>query len=383
MKKINRLAAMAGAVWLAGTAMANAETLRFAYGHPPGSYFDIGANVFAEAVRENSGGELKVRTFPLSLLNLMETSDGIASGLADIGALMTTLFPREYPHTNLAMETAMILLQEEGLSQDMQGVLYGAAMTDFIINDCPDCNREFTARNNVFTVGTASTPYSLNCTEPHVELSDVKNARMRISGSYWARWSEAMEAAPVTVSGNEMLEALSQGVIDCVILSVPDVYNFGMGDLVIDITTGVPGGIYVASLAQVNRATWAGLSLEKREALLRGAARAAAEISMKYENGLQELREKSRKGEIKARFHDAAPSLVEATRTFVDTDIDTLVAYYRETFGVANGEETVAAMRARVSEWRGHLEGVSTADDLAQLYWDEILSDVDLATYGQ
>jgi TRAP-type C4-dicarboxylate transport system substrate-binding protein len=232
-------------------------------------------------------------------------------------------------------------------------------------------------------VGTASTPYSLNCTEPHVELSDLKNARMRISGSYWARWSQAMEAAPVTVSGNEMLEALSQGVIDCVILSVPDVYNFGMGDLVTDITTGVPGGIYVASLAQVNRTTWSGLSLEKREALLRGAARAAAEISMKYENGLQDLREKSRKGEIKARFHDAAPSLVEATRTFVDTDIDTLVAYYRETFGVANGEETVAAMRARVSEWRGHLDGVSTADDLAQLYWDEILSDVDLATYGQ
>ena len=92
------------------------------------------------------------------------SASAVASGLADIGALMTTLFPREYPHTNLAMETAMILLQEEGLSQDMQGVLYGAAMTDFIINDCPDCNREFTARNNVFTVGTASTPYSLNCT---------------------------------------------------------------------------------------------------------------------------------------------------------------------------------------------------------------------------
>ncbi|WP_029057875.1 TRAP transporter substrate-binding protein DctP [Stappia stellulata] len=383
MIKMNRLAAMAGAVWLAGTAMANAETLRFAYGHPPGSYFDIGANVFAETVKENSGGALKVRTFPLSLLNLMETSDGISSGLADIGALMTTLFPREYPHANLAMETAMILLQEEDLSQEMQGVLYGAAMTDFIINDCPECHREFAARNNVFTVGTASTPYSLNCTKPHVELSDVKNARMRISGSYWARWSQAMEASPVTVSGNEMLEALSQGLIDCVVLSVPDVYNFGMGDLVTDITTGVPGGIYVASLAQVNRNTWAGLSLDKREALLRGAATAAAEISMKYENGLQELKEKSRNGEIKARFHQAAPSLVEATRGFVDTDIDTLVGYYRETFGVSNGEETVAAMRARVSEWRGHLDGVSTAEELAQLYWDEILSDVDLATYGQ
>lgn len=383
MKTLTASAALAGAVLLAGASTLSADTLRFAYGHPPGSYFDIGANAFADAVAENSGGDLKVRTFPLSLLNLMETSDGIATGLADIGALMTTLFPKEYPHTNLAMETAMILLQDDGLSQDMQGVLYGAAMTDFILNDCPQCTAEFAARNSVFTAGAASTPYSLNCTEPHVELSDMKDARMRISGAYWARWSQAVGASPVTVSGNEMLEALSQGVIDCVILSVPDVFNFGMGDLVSDITTGVPGGIYVASYAQMNRDSWAGLSPENREALMRAAATGAAEISMKYENGLRDLKAKSAAGEIKAKFHTAAPSLTEATRAFVDEDIKTVVSYYADTYGISRGDELVDAMRARVEEWSGHLDGVTTPEQVATLYWDQILSEIDLASYGQ
>ncbi|WP_349358934.1 TRAP transporter substrate-binding protein DctP [Stappia sp.] len=376
-------AALAGAALCTGASLASADTLKFAYGHPPGSYFDIGVNAFADALAENTDGGIKVRTFPLSLLNLMETSDGIASGIVDFGALMTTLFPTEYPHTNLAMETAMILLQENGIDDDMQGVLYGAAMTDFVLNDCPECNAEFAARNNVFTAGAASTPYSLNCTEPHVTPDDMTDARMRISGSYWARWSQAMGASPVTVSGNEMLEALSQGLIDCVLLSVPDVFNFGMGDLVTDITPGIPGGIYVASYAQVNRDTWAGLSLDARAAVMRAAATGAAEISMMYENGLRELRARSEAGEIKARFHDPDPALVEATRAFVARDIEQVVQHYAETYGVQRGQAMVAALRLRVAEWRAHLEGVTTAEELAALYWDEILSEVDLASYAQ
>ena len=377
-------AAIAASAVLCSTVTgASADTLRFAYGHPPGSFFDIGAKAFADAVDANSEGEVTVRTFPLSLVNLMETSDGIASGIADIGALMTTLFPREYPHTTLAMETAMILLQEDQIGQDMQGVLYGAAMTDFIVNDCPECNEEFAERNSVFTAGAASTPYSLNCTAPHVSLADMKDARVRIAGSYWARWTQAVGASPVTVSGNEMLEALSQGVIDCMLLSVPDVFNFGMGDLVTDITPGLPGGIYVASYAQVNRDTWNGLSAQGREALMRASATGAAEISMKYETGLQDLRAKSEAGEIKATFHQPDASLVEATQAFVAKDIKYVVDYYAETYGVTRGQEMVDALRARVAEWRGHLDGVTTADELADLYWNEILSDVDLASYGQ
>lgn len=382
MRNTSRLISAAAAVAILA-APAAAETLRFGYGHPPGSYFDKGAEALAEAVSEYSGGSLKVQTFPLSLVSLAETSDGLETGMANVGALMTTMFPAEYPHANLTMEVSMILQLEEGIEDAKQGVLYASAMTDFILNKCPECNAEFAAKNNVFTSGAASTPYALSCRRPVTTLEDLKGARVRISGGYWSRWSQAVGATPVTMSGNEMLEGLSQGVIDCIALSVPDVFNFGMGELVSDITTGVPGGIYVASFSQVNRDTWQGLDLAQREAFMRAAAVGAADISMMYQNGMIEKMSASEAGEIPITFHRPSEDLLKASRQFVENDIDTLVALFAKDYGVTRGDEMVADLRAMVAKWRELLSDVSTPEQLAELYWNEMFSKVDLEKHGQ
>ncbi|MDO9526998.1 MAG: C4-dicarboxylate TRAP transporter substrate-binding protein [Gemmobacter sp.] len=381
MKTLTRLlSAAAAAVMVA--APATAESLRFGYGHPPGSYFDKGAQSLAGALKELTAGELEVETFPLSLVSLAETSDGLESGIANVGALMTTMFPAEYPHANLTMEVSMILQLEDGMEDEKQGVLYAAAMTDFILNKCPECNDEFAAKNNVFTSGAASTPYALNCRKPVNDLADMAGARLRISGGYWSRWSQAVGATPVTMSGNEMLEALSQGVIDCIVLSVPDVFNFGMGDLVTDITIGVPGGIYVASFSQVNKDTWAGLSVKNREAFLRAAAVGAADISMMYENGMREKIRQSEAGEIPIKFHRPTEALAKASREFVEKDIATLVAYFAEKHSVTRGDEMVSDLRELVTKWRGLVRDVTTPEELADLYWTEIFAKVDLEKHG-
>lgn len=384
MNKLRLMAAAAaGCATLSMAGVAQAETLRFAYGHPPGSILDYAANAFADSVETNEEANLTVRTFPMSLLNLVETSEGLATGLADIGALMTPIFPKEYPNINLAIELSQTLLLDDGPKDEAQGVLFGSVITDFVLNDCPGCLEDFKARNSVFTSAAGSTPYSLTCTERYVELEDLQDAAMRISGSYWARWSTAIGARPVTVSGNEMLEALSQGVVDCVLLSVPDVYNFGMGDLVTDITEGAPGGIYVVSSAQMNRDTWAGLNEIQRETIMRAAGASAAAISMRYQGLLDETRTKSASGEVKAKFHEAAPSLSDATKAFVEEDVANLVSTYAEAYGVTDGEQIVETIRGLVTEWREKLEGIETEGQLAQLYWDEIYADIDFATYGE
>ncbi|WP_158971262.1 type 2 periplasmic-binding domain-containing protein [Chachezhania sediminis] len=384
MNSFKFLAAVAaGSSIMSMASVADAQTLRFAYGHPPGSILDYAANAFADSVAANEEAGLEVRTFPLSLLNLVETSEGLATGLADIGALMTPIFPKEYPHINLAIELSETLLLGDGPADEAQGVLFGSIITDFVVNDCPGCLDDFRNRNSVFTAAAGSTPYSLTCTQPYVELDDLKDAGMRISGSYWARWSTAVGARPVTVSGNEMLEALTQGVVDCVLLSVPDVYNFGMGDLVTDITEGAPGGIFVVSSAQMNRDTWLSLNTLQRETLMRAAGAAAAATSMRYQALLDEIRAKSASGEVKAKFHQAAPSLVEATQAFVEEDMANLVASYAESYGVTDGDDVVQKINALIEKWRGKLEGVETEEELAQLYWDEIYAKVDFATYGE
>ena len=382
MTKLTRLLSAATAVAMMAAPIA-AETLRFGYGHPPGSYFDRGAESLGRALAEFSDGSLEVQTFPLSLVSLTETSDGLESGIANIGALMTTMFPSEYPHSNLAMEVSMILQLEDGIEAEKQGVIYASAMTDFILNKCPECNAEFKAKNNVFTSGAASTPYALSCRKPVTDLADMNGTRLRISGGYWARWSQAVGGSPVTMSGNEMLEALSQGVIDCIILSVPDVFNFGMGELVSDITIGVPGGIYVASFSQVNRDTWLGLSVEEREAFMRAAAVGAADISMMYENGMREKIQQSEAGEIPIKFHRPTEALAKASRDFVENDIATLVASFSESYNVTRGDEMVADLRELVTKWRALVRDVTTSEELAGLYWNEIFAKMDLEAHGQ
>ena len=383
MRKFKMSAAVAaGCSLVAMAGSVNAETLRFAYGHPPGSILDYSANVFAETVAAVEGADLEVRNFPLSLLNLMETSEGLATGLADIGALMTPIFPREYPHINLAIELSSTLLLDDSHADEAQGVLFGSVITDFVLNDCPGCLEDFKKRNNVFTSAAGSTPYSLTCTKPYVELDDLKDAAMRISGPYWARWSTAIGARAVTVSGNEMLEALSQGIVDCVLLSVPDVFNFGLGDLVTDITEGAPGGVFVTSAAQMNRDTWLSLNPLQRETIMKAAGAGAAATSMRYQALLDDVRAKSAAGEIKTKLHQAAPSLSNATKAFVEEDVASLVTSYAETYGVTDGDQIVETIKARIAEWRTKLADVTTEEELAQLYWDEIYAKIDFSTYA-
>src|SRR5690606_2273772 len=98
---MKRLMIMALAI-LSGVTVLSAEarTLRYAIGHPPSSFVVDVAKQYAESVSELSDGDLKVRVFPMSLLNFAETSGGLRDGMADIGFVLTSYFPAEFPHSN-------------------------------------------------------------------------------------------------------------------------------------------------------------------------------------------------------------------------------------------------------------------------------------------
>jgi TRAP-type C4-dicarboxylate transport system substrate-binding protein len=259
------------------------------------------------------------------------------------------------------------------------GLAYAAAMAEFILTQCPECNAEFAAENQVYT-GAAGTPgYALNCTKPVVTMEDLAGARLRIGGANWARWSGAVGATPVTMSGNEMLEALAQGVLDCIILSVPDVQNFGMGASVKHITMGAPGGVYVASLTNMNRDTWLELTAEERSAVMKGAARAAAISTWAYQAGQEEVLSKVAADGV--TVHQADPAVIAKTAEFAAADRTALVGLYADK-GVTRGEEMLTAFQALLEKWVGLTQGITGADALADLYWSELYSKVDVATHG-
>lgn len=378
-RKTKMMTALGGAALLALSTTADARELTFAIGHPPGSYLITGGEAFAETVAAETGGSLTAKVFPMSLLSMAETSAGLREGLADMGTVMSTYFTAEFPHTNMILDASMMLGGMGPQAAKVAGLAYAAAMAEFILTQCPECNAEFAAENQVYT-GAAGTPgYALNCTKPVVTMEDLAGARLRIGGANWARWSGAVGATPVTMSGNEMLEALAQGVLDCIILSVPDVQNFGMGASVKHITMGAPGGVYVASLTNMNRDTWLELTAEERSAVMKGAARAAAISTWAYQAGQEDVLSKVAADGV--TVHQADPAVIAKTAEFAAADRTALVGLYADK-GVTRGEEMLTAFQALLEKWVGLTQGITGADALADLYWSELYSKVDVATHG-
>lgn len=357
-----------GFVFVFGSTAPLARDLTFSLGHPPGSFFAQGAEVFAKVVEKESGGLVRAKVFPMSLLTMAETSAGVRDGLADIGAVMVTYHPAEFPHTNFILDSSLLI--ETSQREAPVGAAYAAAVTEFIYTKCPECIQEFQRQNQVFLGGAGSSRYTLNCRKPLTSLADLKGARLRVGGASWARWAEAVGASPVSMAGDEMLQALSQGLIDCVALSIPDIKNFGLLSAVKHVTQDVPGGVYVASFANVNRDAWLAFNPQEKETILKGVAHGAAFTSWSYHQGEKEVIERFRGNG--GQIHVSDEEVSALTRRVVEDDLAALAQIYEER-GVTRGSEMQRDFRQIIARWLELTRHVASAEELAELYSSELL----------
>ncbi|MBF5055755.1 TRAP transporter substrate-binding protein [Alcanivorax sp. 521-1] len=374
-------AVLAGALLFSGlTTAVEARTLRYAIGHPPSSFVVDVTKQYAEQVETLSDGDLKVRVFPMSLLNFAETSGGVRDGMADIGFVLTSYFPSEYPHSNVAVEASMLvgLLGEK--ARGREGMIFMGALSEFTFFHCPECNQEFKKQNQVYTGSTGGTSYGLVCNEPVKSEADLNGMRLRVGASNWSRWAESVGASPVTMSANEMFEALSQGVVSCIVLASPEIHNFGLTDVVTDINMDVPGGPMPIAGTNINADTWKSLSPEQREVMLRAASVFSAGVPWIYHQ--HEDRILAEAEERGVGIHHAEPALIEKTRAFIEDDMQHIAEDYRSRYGVENGDKLIADFRKLLEKWTGLVQDVETEQDLADLYWDEIFSKVDVEKHG-
>src|SRR5690606_26536988 len=190
---------------------------------------------------------------------------------------------------------------------------------EYVFFKCPECNAEFAKQNQVFTGGAASSPYYLNCSKPVRNEAELKGKRLRVAGSHWSRWATAMGAQPVTMSSNEALEALKQGVVDCVVVSTPELTNLGLMEAVRDVTVGVPGGSFAGTaISQVNTKVWRGLNKDQRQAMLRAGAVMPAYVPFVYHQREKEVLDMVVKRGGKVHQPDAA--LLQKTKDFAAQD---------------------------------------------------------------
>lgn len=373
--------AIAAAAATTATPLA-ADNLNFAYGYPTNSAVGLAVDDYAAALEERSGGDLKVKSFAMSLLSLPETSPGVRDGLADVGFVLPPYYAAEYS-TNLFLHELNQLINLAETPNGKEPLAYTGAMLEYTMQDCPECVAEFAAQNQVYTGGGVTPLYNLLCKDVVVtSVEDLKGKRLRAGGAGFVRFAEHFGAQGVRLPVNEVYEALDQGILDCAMLSAPELTNYNLHEVVTDITIGVPGGAFagVAS-ANVNRDRWTSMSDEQRSAMLyAGTVMTAATTWNFYTDDAAAIRHANEKG---ITIHDAEPGAgCRREGLHPPGPADRFDAVHRTVQRRARGRDR-CRIPARLEKWYALVAEIETQEQLTQLLWDEVVSKVDPAAYAQ
>ena len=361
---------------LAGTV--NAKTLSSAVGVGTNSVQFYTHDRLEKFIEENS--DLDIKVYPLSLLNLKETPPGIRDGIADMGFVLPPYHPAEYANFNLAADLSM--LSTTGKRVESPGAAMAGATSEYVFFNCPDCQTEFEQQNQVY-LGTGSTPtYILLCSTPIRTMEDLKGKKYRSGAANFGRWAEYVGGIKVSIPGNDVYEAMGQGVIDCAMMSATELTNISLFDVTSAITRQVPGGVYSGvATNNVNTRVWRGLTEEQRAVFLKGAAKAQADFTWKfYADAKANLEASPGKG---IEIIEPTDEMLAKTEEFVKGDLAVIAEQYRTDYGVENTEEKIEKMAELVEKWKELTADLADdPDGLAKVYWEEIFSKIDPATYG-
>ncbi len=369
----------AGASMLAFAGAANAADLSFAGGWPPNSAPTAKIEDYAKAAAEYSNGDISIRVFPLSLLSFSEINAGLRDGIADVAGNLLAYFPSEFPTLNMLAEFSELVELEE-FSGELSSLAFTGAIMEYVMNDCPACIDEMSAQNQVYLGAASTTSYVLQCAVPLTSAADLQGKRIRAAGAYWARWAEAVGATPVSMSINETLEGLNQGVVDCTMSNTADFVNFGFIDVVKYVYVGAPGAQFNVPFT-MNKDSWNSLSDANKSAMLRAHAKLAADIAWVYVEEGRAGRERA--PDMGIEYGPAPDDIVALNLEFIAADKDAIASIYQERFGISKGAEAAEALTELLGKWTDLTKDVSSGAELAQIFKTEIFSKVDLASYGK
>lgn len=358
---------------------ASAASLNYGFGYAAASTVGVAADAFAEAVAERSDGSVTVRNFPLSLVSLAEAGPGLRDGLADIGYVVTALAPRDYPSYMLMQDMQLMVNLRE--ARGRESLAYAGAVTEYTMTKCPSCLEEFAGQNQVYMGGATSSINMALCNKPIQSMEDLRDMRIRVSHAVVSRMFTALGSTPVSFPANESYEALSQGVVDCTQLSLPELTNMSLSDVVRAVTVDVPGGLSSnVAVGNINRDTWRSLDDEQREALLWGASQLAADITWGYYADAVDNIDVAEQHNI--ALLNGAPDVMERMREFAEADMPETIAGYRTNFGVEAADEIAAGFTETYEEWLELVEGVDSRDELRTLFWERVFQNIDPSSYG-
>jgi TRAP-type transport system periplasmic protein len=373
------LAGLAMAGMMIGVTPSYAKSMTVSSGFPPIAVPPKAHKAVADWLAKNS--DIKLQVFAMTLLSLQETSAGIRDGVVDMGYVLTPYFSAEYAETNLAAD--MSLLSTAGTPTKAPGLVMAAAITEYVMLNCTECQAQYKAQNQLWLAGGSSTEYSLACREPISGPDKLRGKSIRVGAPVFGRWVEFLGGTQANFPGSEQYEALSQGVVACTMVGTPDVVNFQLQDVVKDIQMGVPGGVFAgAGSLNLNLNTWKGLTPEQRKVMLQAGALSTAETAVGYVRQAVTAEVKAKESGV--ALTPASEAFKAKTAEFIAGDMKTIETQFTTAYRLQNVSAKMETIKGLVEKWKAKVNLIDPSDSEAyrKLLWDEIYAKVDADTYG-
>ncbi|EKE44870.1 TRAP dicarboxylate family transporter, DctP subunit [Oceaniovalibus guishaninsula JLT2003] len=253
----NRLLATAIAALLPGAALAQ-QVLTFQSSDPAGNpNFELQKELFADAVKEKTGGELEVELLPVgSIVEYNETQEAVGAGILQGHITDTSYFAGKDPAFGLIANPVgawsdpaeMFAFMEEGGGKELMNDLLEPYNLHFIGPSTPGLE-------------------ALVSKVPLEGVDDLEGLKMRAPEGLVQQVFAAAGASPVNLPGSEVFTSLDKGVIDAADYSV---FSTNQAQGLHDVAPNpVYPGFHSMPMVEVsmNLDAWNGLTDDQRAAI--------------------------------------------------------------------------------------------------------------------
>ncbi|MBA0126572.1 C4-dicarboxylate ABC transporter substrate-binding protein [Haloechinothrix sp. YIM 98757] len=178
----------------------------------PGHYTSRATEQYAETVEEWSGGTVEIEiAYGDAVAPATEIPDALADGRLDLGLVLPLYDPSRYPVNNALADISFL-----GTHSPVVGTLETTAGFLEAAFDTPELTEELEGEGIMPLLPYAPTDsVGMACTEPRTGADELHGSQVRVSGSVHGEQTEALGMTPVSLSYEEMYEALQRGTIDC------------------------------------------------------------------------------------------------------------------------------------------------------------------------
>lgn len=331
------------------------------------------------AITEYTDGKITFENYwSSSLLNAVNTLDGVGDGVADIGLIIPSYYPQKLP-----VGTWLFGLGGALSGSTVHDVAAGGATALETVLTFEPLTAEYASHNVKVLQATATPAYNMLCNKPISSLDDAKGKRARAIGAVWSETVEALGMTPVGIAWNEAYEGLQRGVFDCMVIN-PNQYVNGL------ILKDVAPEYVPVTMAQLQASTWVinldvwnSFPVELRNFITKESVRAAYNIWKGY------LEIEAQAGDLIAEGKEIHTNDVSALEPVAKAQREAAVAKLGETApaSVTDANAFVKNYQDRIAYWTDTLEAqgykVTERTPEAILKAFAGLRDVDLAPFYQ